>query len=285
MAFTTIISADALHDLIVANAPLLVFDCTFDLTDPARGRAVYAQGHIPGALYADLEADLSGQPDGANGRHPLPDRAAFARHMRTMGLNSGQQVIAYDGNGGHFAARLWWMLRWLGHDAVAVLDGGTAAWQAAGFTLETGATASPEAGDFTPDAPRVGAVVNAAQVLANIASGEFVMIDARDPARFRGEPHPLDTVSGHIPGARNRFLRDNFDAEGKYLSPDQLAAAFRAVLDGVPPEKAVMQCGSGVTACSNALAMEIAGLSGARLYPGSWSEWTSDPTRPVQTGA
>ncbi|AZI34813.1 putative sulfurtransferase [Caenibius tardaugens NBRC 16725] len=285
MAFTTIISADALHDLIVAHAPLLVLDCTFDLTDPAKGRAVYAQGHIPGASYVDLEEDLSGQPDGANGRHPLPDRAAFAQHMRRLGLNSGQQVIAYDGNGGHFAARLWWMLRWLGHDAVAVLDGGTAVWQAAGFTLEPGSTPAPDAGDFTPGAPLVGAVVSADQVLANIASGEFVVIDARDPARFRGEPHPLDTVSGHIPGARNRFLRDNFDADGKFLSPDRLAAAFRAVLDGAPPEKAVMQCGSGVTACSNALAMEIAGLRGAGLYPGSWSEWTADPARPVQTGA
>lgn len=285
MAFTTIISAQDLHDLIVAGAPVALFDCTFDLTAPEAGRETFAQGHIPGALYLDLDHDLSGKPDGTNGRHPLPDRDAFAARLRALGLSAGQQVVAYDGNGGHFAARLWWMLRWLGHDAVAVLDGGRQAWLDAGFALEQGRGSAPAGvGDITPGAALVGDVVDADQVLANIDKGDLVVIDARDAARFRGEPHPLDTASGHIPGARNRFLRQNFDTSGKFLGAADLAQAFAAVLDGTPPDKAVMQCGSGVTACVNALAMEIAGLKGARLYPGSWSEWTSDPSRPIATG-
>lgn len=285
MTFTTIISAQALHDLIVAGAQPVLFDCTFDLTAPLAGRETYAQGHIPGARYVDLDHDLSGQPDGTNGRHPLPNRDAFAERLRALGLSSGRQVIAYDGNGGHFAARLWWMLRWLGHDAVAVLDGGRQAWVYQGFTLEQGLGSAPVApGDFIAGASLVGGVVDADQVLANIDGGDLVVIDARDAARFRGEPHPFDTASGHIPGARNRFLRDNFDASGKFLSGADLASAFSALLAGTGPEKAVMQCGSGVTACVNVLAMEIAGMKGAMLYPGSWSEWTSDPSRPIAAG-
>lgn len=186
---------------------------------------------------------------------------------------------------GIFAARLWWMLRWLGHDAVAVLDGGRQAWEAAGYVLESGDALSVAAGDFAISASLVGGVVSADQLLANIDhGGDLVVIDARDAARFRGEPHPLDTASGHIPGARNRFLRDNFTADGTFKSADELARAFAAVLGDAPPERSVMQCGSGVTACSNALAMEIAGLKGAKLYPGSWSEWTADPTRPIAKG-
>ena len=285
MPFTTIISVQALHDLIAAGGPLFLVDCEFDLADPARGREIHRQGHLPGARYMDLDADLSGVPDGANGRHPLPDRDVFARRMRELGLRKGQQIVAYDGNGGHFAARFWWMMRWLGHEAVAVLDGGRQAWLAERMPLEAGEAGPCDPGDFVPITPLVGDVVNAGDVLANIDVGDLVVIDARDPARFRGEPHPLDTASGHIPKARNRFLRDNFDAGGKFRSAEELAHAFGLVLDGTPPEKAVMQCGSGVTACSNALAMEIAGLKGARLYPGSWSEWTSDPSRPIATGA
>lgn len=285
MTFTTIISAQALHDLIVEGAPPALFDCTFDLTAPLAGRESYAQGHLPGALYCDLDQDLSAEPDGTNGRHPLPDPLVFAERLRALGLSRGQQVVAYDGNGGHFAARLWWMLRWLGHDAVAVLDGGRQAWLDAGFALEQGHGALPAApGDFAAGPSLVGDVVSADQVLANIDGGDLLVIDARDAARFRGEPHPLDTASGHIPGARNRFLRDNFDASGKFLSALELAAGFAAVLGDTSPDKAVMQCGSGVTACVNALAMEIAGLKGAKLYPGSWSEWTSDPSRPIATG-
>lgn len=285
MPFTTIVSAGALHDLIAAGQPVLVLDCEFDLTDPAKGRKTYEQGHIPGARYIHLETDLSGTPDGTNGRHPLPDRAAFAERMRALGLREGRQIVAYDGNGGHFAARLWWMLRWVGHEVVAVLDGGRQAWLAGGWPLEAGEAGSAEPGDFVAGPPLVGGVVSADEVLANIDGGDMVVVDARDPARFSGDPHPLDTASGHIPGARNRFLRDNFAADGTFRSAEELAQAFRAVLGDTPPEKAVMQCGSGVTACSNALAMEIAGLKGAKLYPGSWSEWTSDPARPVATGA
>ncbi len=285
MPFTTIISASTLHDLIAAGEPLLVLDCEFDLGDPAKGRDVYAEEHIPGARYVHLDDDLSGRPDGTNGRHPLPDPHVFAQRLRALGLRRGQQVVAYDGNGGHFAARLWWMLRWLGHDAVAVLDGGRQAWLDAGFPLETGVPAAAVPGDFVAGPSLTGGIVSARDVLANIDGGDLVVIDARDPARFRGDPHALDTASGHIPGARNRFLRDNFDAQGKFRNAEELARAFTAVLAGTPPEKAVMQCGSGVTACSNALAMEIAGLKGAKLYPGSWSEWVSDPSRPIATGA
>ena len=284
MPFTTIISARDLHDLIVAGEPLLLLDCEFDLGDPAKGRDTYAQGHIPGARYVNLDDDLSARPDGTNGRHPLPDPGMFAGCLRALGLKRGQQVIAYDGNGGHFVARLWWMLRWLGHDAVAVLDGGRQAWLAEGFALEMGPPAPAEPGDFVPAPSLAGGVVSADEVLANIAGGDLVVIDARDPARFRGEPHPLDSASGHIPGARNRFLRDNFNPDGTFKSAAELARAFGAVLAGTPADKAVMQCGSGVTACSNALAMEIAGLRGAKLYPGSWSEWTADPSRPIATG-
>ncbi|MDE8651584.1 sulfurtransferase [Novosphingobium album (ex Liu et al. 2023)] len=284
MAWTTIIPATALHDLIGQGAPVLVLDCEFDLGDPARGRSVYRAGHIPGARYVHLDDDMSARPDGSNGRHPLPDPAALAARLRALGLHRGQQVVAYDGNGGFYAARLWWMLRWLGHEAVAVLDGGRQAWLAEGFVLESDDPAPVAEGDFTIAPALVGGVVSADEVLANIARGDLLVVDARDPARFAGAPHPLDTVSGHIPGARNRFLRDNFDATGKFKLPAELAREFAMVLGETPPDKAVMQCGSGVTACANALAMEIAGLKGAKLYPGSWSEWTSDPARPVATG-
>ena len=281
MAFTTIISAADLATLMAEDSPPLVFDCEFDLLDAAKGRDVYLHSHIPGAHHVDLHADMAGKPDGTNGRHPLPDRDAFAARMQQLGLRNGVQVVAYDGNGGHYAARLWWMLRWIGHEAVAVLDGGKAAWDAEGQALETDVPAPPIKGDFTAGPPLVGGIVSADEVLANTDGGVFVVVDARDPARFRGEPHPLDTASGHIPGARNRFVRDNFDASGKFRTADELAADFGAVLAGTSPEKAVMQCGSGVTACSNALAMEIAGLKGALLYPGSWSEWSADPSRPI----
>lgn len=279
--FDTILSVAALRTLLGEAADVLVIDCEFDLGDPDRGREVYRQSHLPGAFYLDLKQDLSGPETGTNGRHPLPARTTFAATMRRLGLKPGQQVVLYDGASGIYAARAWWMMRWLGHAAVAVLDGGRQAWIDAGLPLESGEPHTPRESDFAMGEPLVGNPLSADQVLDNLAGGLLQVIDARDAQRFGGAPHALDTVSGHIPGATNRFYRDNLDESGRFRSPGELAEAFAAVLAGKPPERAVMQCGSGVTACHNALAMEIAGLKGSRLYPGSWSEWTSDPARPV----
>ncbi|VWX53439.1 sulfurtransferase [Novosphingobium sp. 9U] len=282
MTYETIAQVQDLRELLADGADVLVLDCEFDLGDPDRGRAVYLEAHLPGARYVDLELDLSGEVTGDNGRHPLPARTAFAATMRALGLKAGQQVVAYDGNGGIYAARLWWMLRWLGHPPVAVLDGGRQAWAEAALPFESGEPGPVREGDFTLGEPLVGQPVTAREVLANIAAGELQVIDARDAQRFAGAPHPLDTVSGHIPGASNRFYRDNFDEGGRLKPAADLAQAFATALGGKAPGNAVLQCGSGVTACHNLLAMEIAGLKGGRLYPGSWSEWTSDPLRPVE---
>jgi len=281
MEYETLISVDELRGLLEDARPVLVLDCEFDLAAPEKGGQIYAAGHLPGARHAHLDDDLAGNPDGANGRHPLPDREAFGAWLRRLGLNSGQQAVAYDSNGGAWAARAWWLLRWMGHRQVAVLDGGKPAWVAAGLPIEAGTPPRPHEGDFTAGQPLVGAPVTAAEVLANIDGGEAQVLDARDPSRFRGDPNPLDPVAGHIPGARNRFFRDNLGSDGRFRSAGELAAEFTALLQGRP---ALLQCGSGVTACHNALAMEIAGLPANRLYPGSWSEWISDPTRPVAKG-
>lgn len=279
--FETILSVDDLHTLIARGDQPLVLDCEFDLADPDRGRAIYLESHLPGARYLDLERDMSGTVTGANGRHPLPARTAFAATMRQLGLQGGRQVVLYDTAGGIYAARGWWMLRWLGHAAVAVLDGGRKAWIDAGLPLEHGDPEPARDGAFTLDEPLVGQPVSADDLLANLTGGALQVIDARDAQRFGGAPHPLDAVAGHIPGATNRFFRDNLDEHGRFLPAADLAPAFETALAGKPPEQAVLQCGSGVTACHNALAMQIAGLSGARLYPGSWSEWSSDPARPI----
>jgi thiosulfate/3-mercaptopyruvate sulfurtransferase len=279
--FQTILSVEDLRAAIGDAADWLVLDCEFDLGDADRGRAIYREGHVPGARYLDLERDLSGPVTGDNGRHPLPARTAFAATMRRLGLKTGQQVALYDGNGGIYAARAWWMLRWLGHAPVAVLDGGRQGWVDAGLPLEAGEPLPSREGDFALGEPLVGQPVTADQLLENLDGGALQVIDARDAQRFAGSPHPLDSASGHIPGASNRFYRDNLDEAGRFRTPDELQQAFAAALAGKAPQQAVLQCGSGVTACHNALAMEIAGLKGARLYPGSWSEWTSDPTRPI----
>lgn len=282
MAFETLISVADLHALLASGGEVLLLDCEFELGVPDKGPAIYAEGHLPGARHAHLDNDLAGPPDGSNGRHPLPARVALAAWLRSLGLRKGQQVVAYDSNGGAWAARAWWLLRWMGHAEVAVLDGGKPAWVSAGLPLEHGTPAAAATGDFEAGDPLVGAPVNAARVQADIDLGETQVLDARDPARFRGEPNPLDPVAGHIPGAKNRFFRDNLGPDGRFRPAEELAQEFSALLSGKP---AVLSCGSGVTACHNALAMEIAGLGGAQLYPGSWSEWISDPARPVATGA
>ena len=284
MTYETIIPADRLAAMVSAGDPVLILDCEFDLADPGKGRRTFLAGHIPGARHVDLDADLAGTASGTNGRHPLPDPAVLAETLRRLGLDTDMQVVAYDGNNSAGAARAWWLLRWLGHRNVAVLDGGRGAWAAAGQPLDTGESAPAETGNFQSGPSLVAAPVSADAVLANIDSQAGLVIDARDPARYRGDPNPLDPVAGHIPGARNRFFRDNLDADGRFLDAAVLRDAFGGVTGGVPAMALILQCGSGVTACHNALAMEIAGLGGARLYPGSWSEWISDPSRPIATG-
>jgi thiosulfate/3-mercaptopyruvate sulfurtransferase len=259
-----------------------VFDCRHDLKNTEYGRQAYARGHIPGALFLHLDDDLSGAKDGRNGRHPLPDIAGFARRMSACGVDAMTQVVAYDNEGGIFSSRLWWMLRWLGHDKVAVLDGGLAGWKRSKRALEEAPpVVTPRI--FTPQ-PR-DMTVDSGQVLADLQSARMLIVDARSPERFRGENETLDPVGGHIPGAVNRFYFDNLDDDGCFFKPvAELRAEFDALLAGRPAESVVQQCGSGVTACHNMLAMELAGLSGSKLYPGSWSEWCADASRPVATG-
>jgi thiosulfate/3-mercaptopyruvate sulfurtransferase len=283
MPYTTLISAQQLAQHI-ADPNWVVIDCRHDLLNPEFGRNVFAAGHLPHAQHADLDTDLSDKSPGPNGefrgRHPLPDRNAFAETLRRWGINHGSQVVAYDAHGGMFAARLWWMLRWMGHQAVALLDGGMPAWQALDLPLSTETTTKPH-GNVSPGTPLVN-TVSVDEVVANLATKQRLVVDARANDRFRGENETIDPIGGHIPGAKNRFFKNNLDADGKFKSTEQLRAEWSAVLSD--PRSAIMQCGSGATACHNLLALEIAGMPGALLYPGSWSEWCADPARPVAKG-
>lgn len=285
MTYTTLISATDLR-AHAGDANWLLVDCRHDLTNADAGRNAYLAGHIPHARFAHLDLILSGAKTDAGGkflgRHPLPQRPALIAALRELGINDHTQVIAYDAHGGMFAARLWWLLRWLGHAEVAVLDGGIAAWQAAGGTLTDAVTAPATPGTLTESAALVS-TVNAENLLENLNTATLTVIDARAADRFRGENETLDATGGHIPGARNRFFKDNLDQNGNFKNATQLRSEWSALISD--PRTAVMQCGSGVTACHNLLALEVAGLTGARLYPGSWSEWSSDPSRPVATGA
>jgi len=284
MSYGTLISPQELHALRQSSSPVLVCDCTFDLADTGAGARGYAAGHIPGAVYVDLDRDLSGAKTGDNGRHPLPRREDVAALMARLGASDDTQVVAYDAVGGAMAARLWWLLRWAGHPASAVLDGGLAAWRAAGLALEQEPPASPRPGRFTLRPP-LSATVEYDEVRANLhAQAPRLVVDARAADRFRGENETLDAVGGHIPGAVNRFFRDNLQPDGRFKSPSQLKAEFDALLGATPANRVISQCGSGVTACHNLLGMEIAGLTGAALYPGSWSEWSSRPGSPIATG-
>ncbi|MDP1609952.1 MAG: sulfurtransferase [Sulfuritalea sp.] len=275
---TLLVSADEL----AAHPEWCVFDCRHDLRNTEYGRQAYARGHIPGALFLHLDEDLSGLANGGNGRHPLPEPADFARRMSECGVDATTQVVAYDNEGGIFASRLWWLLRWLGHEQVAVLDGGLAGWKRSKRALEEAVpTVTPR--QFAPRPQDIA--VDTAQVLADLQSERMLILDARSPERFRGENETLDPVGGHIPGALNRFYFDNLDDDGCFFKPvDELRVEFAALLGGMHAAQVVQQCGSGVTACHNLLAMELAGLSGSRLYPGSWSEWCADPARPVAQG-
>lgn len=261
---------------------LVVVDCRFDLQHPQAGRQVYAEEHLPGAVYADIETDLSAMPGPVDGRHPLPEPTTLAARFGAWGIGDDTQVVAYDDAGGAWAARLWWLLRWLGHARAAVLDGGLPAWVAEDRAL-TSAVPEPSARTFTPRLD-AGLVIDAQALERELARDECLLVDVRAGARFRGEQEPIDPVAGHIPGAVNRPFADNLDPSGRFLPPSQLAGSLRALCDGVAPERLVAMCGSGVTACHLLLAMAYAGLPPGRLYAGSWSEWIRDPRRAVATG-
>jgi len=268
-------------DILAAHLPdprWVVFDCRHDLARPAWGRAAYLESHIPGARFMHMDEDLAGPLTGRNGRHPLPDAAAFAAKLGAAGVGPGTQVVAYDAQGGVNAARLWWMLRWLGHDAAAVLDGGLGKW------LRDERPQTAELPRIAPAAfaPRARALaVDVDFVASHLRDPGMRLVDARSAERYRGEAEPIDPVAGHIPGAVNRFVRENLDEAGVFKRPERLREEWHALLAAVSPEHVVHACGSGVAACHNLLAMEIAGLTGSKLYPGSWSEWCADPARPM----
>jgi thiosulfate/3-mercaptopyruvate sulfurtransferase len=276
-----LIAAEALAQRL-GEPGLRLFDCRFDLADPASGERDYRVSHLPGAVYVHLDRDLSGPVSATTGRHPLPAPTEFEARLRAWGLGAGTIAVAYDAGNSMYAARLWWMLRWLGHERSLVLDGGFARWRALGLPVDQAVTAATP-GDFAAHA-RTDLAVDAATVLAVAADTGCRLLDARSPERFRGEVEPLDAVAGHVPGALNHPLTESLAADGRLRTPEELRRSFEATLGGVPASHVVAMCGSGVTACHLLLALEQAGLAGARLYPGSWSEWIRDPSRPVATG-
>ena len=284
MSHTTLISVQNLLALQAAGTPIVLLDCGFDLADPAAGARAHAAGHLPGATHVHLDRDLAGPKTGHNGRHPLPERDAFAARAGAWGIKPGVQVVCHDDQGGVYAARAWWMLRWLGHADVAVLDGGRASWVAVGGALHTDRSAvAPQPPYPAKEAamPTVDTATLQQQLQQQQQLGRTLLLDARAPERFRGEVEPLDPVAGHIPGATNRFFKSNLAATGHFKPATQLREEFLAL---GATDNVVHQCGSGVTACHNLLAMAHAGLPAGALYPGSWSEWCSDPARPVTRG-
>lgn len=279
--FTTLISAQDLRDLLAGPGPVVVVDCGFDLSDPDDGEFAWNAVHLAGSFYLHLDRDLSGAKTGLNGRHPLPDRTAFAVTLGRLGITPATQVVALDRQGGPYASRLWWMLRWMGHEAVAVLDGGLDAWRAAGGAVDSNVPVARPAPPY-PERASLAATTSADALLAQL--GRVRLVDARAGERFRGEVEPLDKVAGHIPGALHRFFKDNLGSDGRFKPAAVLRSEFEALLGRDAAAQTIHQCGSGVTACHNLLAMEHAGLTGSRLYAGSWSEWSADPSRPVARG-
>jgi len=289
--YTTLISVDQLSALLQQQqgaSSLMIFDCSFDLMNPAAGQQQYAQAHIPGAVYVHLDTALSakGQPDAASGgRHPLPSRETFAAWLGSVGFTNAMQAVVYDRQGANYCGRLWWMLKWAGHENVAVLDGGLQAWQAAGGAVSAG---EGKEAAFTPSkyalAPAKTTLVATETIANNLGRPGQNIIDARATPRFKGEVEPLDPVAGHMPGALNRPFANNIGADGKFKPAAQLRAEFEALLGGRDPATVVHHCGSGVSAVPNIIAMEVAGLGRTALYAGSWSEWCSDPSRPFAQG-
>jgi thiosulfate/3-mercaptopyruvate sulfurtransferase len=279
----TLVDAAALMAQLKSPHPPVLLDCSFDLTDTEAGQRAWQQAHLPGAHYLHLDRDLSGDHQDAQerfrGRHPLPDRAALAARLGQCGIGPATSVVCYDAQGGPYAARAWWLLGWLGHEDVAVLDGGVAAWRAAGGALETTTPNAVTAPMRYPLRAPALSTLEADAVRAGL--GRLNLVDARAGERFRGEVEPLDRAPGHIPGARNRFFKDNLAADGRFQDAATLARAWRPL---AARGEVVHYCGSGVTACHNLLAIAHAGLGLGVLYPGSWSEWSSDPDRPIATG-
>ena len=286
MHYTHLISADQLKALQASGAPLLVFDCSSELGNPDMADAMFAEKHIAGAVQAHLERDLSAH-DPANavngGRHPLPKRELFAQTLQALGFDNAMQAVVYDRNGANYCGRLWWMLKWAGHDAVAVLDGGLQAWEAAGGAVESGPAPRRARGQFALK-PALRRLVHTDEVLQQLGRPTQTLIDARGAARYRGETEPLDPVAGHIPGALNRPFTDNLGADGRFKPREQLQAEFDALLAGRDAVGVVHHCGSGVSAVPNVLAMELAGYPPAALYGGSWSEWSRTPGLPMAQG-
>lgn len=298
--YTTLISAVQLQTLLKSGQPCMVFDCSFELMQPGAGDQQYQQAHIPGAVRADLDRHLSAAkaaPDAASGgRHPLPSRETFAAWLGSVGFSNAMQAVVYDRQGANYCGRLWWMLKWAGHEAVAVLDGGLQAWQASGGATQSGPDTTPtnaipqrSTGAPTPAsnytlAPARTALIAAETIAKQLGRPTLNLIDARGAPRFRGEVEPLDPVAGHIPGALNRPFNLNLDTDGKFKPASALRAEFEALLAGRDPATVVHHCGSGVSAVPNLIAMEVAGLGRTALYAGSWSEWCSDPHRPVAQG-
>jgi thiosulfate/3-mercaptopyruvate sulfurtransferase len=293
--YTTLITPEQLMALQRAGARLMVFDCSFDLMNPAAGEEQYRQAHIPGAVYAHLDTALSdkGTPDAdgkyhphpdaaSGGRHPLPHREKFAIWLSSVGLANDMQAVVYDRNGANYCGRLWWMLKWAGHDAVAVLDGGLQGWQAAGGEVRDGVEPSHFQSNFELKEP-LRRLATTQDVMNGLGSAQTI-IDARATPRFKGEVEPLDPVAGHIPGALNRPFAQNLGPDGRFKPAAQLRAEFDQLLAGRDAAQVVHHCGSGVSAVPNVIAMEIAGLPAAALYAGSWSEWCADPKRPVEKG-
>lgn len=265
-----------LHALLAGAHPPLVADCRFALADPAAGEAAYRAAHIPGAVYLHLERDLSAPVAATGGRHPLPSPEAFGRTMRRIGLDAGRLLVAYDDSRGAFAARLWWLARYFGHDRVCVLDGGVAAWTRTGLALDA-VIPAPAAGDFEPR-PRAAMRIDYEELAPRVTAGTLALVDSREPRRYAGLEEPIDPVAGHVPGALNRpWPGATREADGCFLD----AAAQAERWHGVDAQELVVYCGSGVTACANLLSLELAGIRGARLYPGSWSDWCSRPGAPV----
>ena len=282
--FTTLISSAQLQALQSSGTPLAVFDCTFDLMNPPAGHAQYVEQHIAGAQHADLDQHLATHDATLRvngGRHPLPQRDVFAAWLQSVGINHDTQVVVYDRNGMNYCGRLWWMLKWCGHEAVAVLDGGFQAWVAAGGAIASGEAVPASHGNFSLRAPLV-TLVDTTTVAQHLNDGTQTLIDARGAPRYRGEVEPLDPVAGHIPGALNRPFNTNLNAEGFFKSASELRAEFMALLGNAKPDTVVHHCGSGVSAVPNVLAMEVAGLGRAALYAGSWSEWCNTPGLPCE---
>lgn len=277
----TLISAEALNNQL-DNRDWVVFDCRFQLDKPDWGEEAYRQSHIPGARYAHLDRDLAVPQTARTGRHPLPDPEAFAQWLGRNGVTAGRQVVVYDQGGGAFAARLWWMLRWLGHQGVAVLDGGWAAWVEAALPVDD-KIPEPDKATFEPQR-HDDLWLTSEQLESALSQQSAQVLDARGAERFRGDNEPIDPKAGHVPGALNLPFQGNLNDQGRFKDPDSLKARFAPVLQQSGDRDIVHMCGSGVTACHNLLAMEVAGLGDSRLYAGSWSEWITDPDRPIETG-